>query len=287
VRGRALSPRALPLAPAPGRLGRHRLWVPPPGRSVSPNQETMGQTKTAPARKPKPDLPVSRKRAYGGLLRLLAVGAWMFFVGVLVGRGTAPIRFDMAQLERELRALKDAAQSRQVEALESYAAAVESTAERDVYETLKRADERLSIDPELARRVDAPEAEESESLSPESAAGTETRVVRRQSGLQPKARPRAASAATAPPSPRPVAAAPEASGGLTLQGAALQDLQGARELTERLRRQGLEAHLVTATLPGKGVWHRVRVGRFRDRQAAETLLRRLEAQGMQPMVVPR
>lgn len=246
----------------------------------------MGQTKTAPARKPKPDLPVSRKRAYGGLLRLLAACAWMFFVGVLVGRGTAPIRFDMAQLERELRALKDAAQSRQVEALESYAAAVESTAERDVYETLKRADERLAIDPELARRVDAPETDGSPSPPPERAAGMETRVVRRQSGLQPKA-PKRATAVTAPPSGRPVAAAPETGGTLTLQVAALQDLEVARELTERLRRQGLEAYLVSATLPGKGVWHRVRVGRFRDRQAAEALLRRLEGQGMQPMVVPR
>ena len=67
----------------------------------------------------------------------------------------------------------------------------------------------------------------------------------------------------------------------------MQDLEMAQELTERLRRQGLEAYLVSTTLPGKGLWHRVRVGRFRDREAAASLLRRLEAQGMQPMVVPR
>jgi len=247
----------------------------------------MGQTKTAPAPKPKPDLPDSRKRAYGGLVRLLLACTWTFFIGVLVGRGTTPLHFDMAQLARKLDGLKDAATSRQVEALESDTTVVEGKAERDVYETLKRADARLTIDPELARRVAAPANDETGSPPPEIAPDTETRVVRRQNGLKPKKRKQPTTTAAAPRNDRPAPAPREDGGALTLQVAALQDLQVAREMTERLRRQGLEAYLVSTTLPGKGLWHRVRVGRFRDREAAEGLLRRLEAQGMQPMVVPR
>ncbi|MDP7077160.1 MAG: hypothetical protein QGI64_02665, partial [Desulfobacterales bacterium] len=34
------------------------------------------------------------------------VAAWMFFLGILVGRGTAPVKFNIEKLQKKLAALK-------------------------------------------------------------------------------------------------------------------------------------------------------------------------------------
>jgi DedD protein len=53
--------------------------------------------------------PPKRKGAFiwGSVCVLLSV--WMFFLGILVGRGTAPVHFDTQSLQKELLALKKAA----------------------------------------------------------------------------------------------------------------------------------------------------------------------------------
>ena len=43
------------------------------------------------------------------------VSAWMFVLGVLVGRGTAPVHFDIESLQKELAALKEAVQKKEQE----------------------------------------------------------------------------------------------------------------------------------------------------------------------------
>lgn len=48
----------------------------------------------------------------------------------------------------------------------------------------------------------------------------------------------------------------------TLQVAAHPDLAGAKEHMERLKKMGLEPQLVSASIPGKGEFYRVRIGEF-------------------------
>jgi len=43
---------------------------------------------------------------FGWLWTVFFVSAGMFVIGILVGRGTAPVRFDIAALQKELAALK-------------------------------------------------------------------------------------------------------------------------------------------------------------------------------------
>ena len=165
----------------------------------------MGKTKTGAAQKRRPYLQLTRRGAYGSLLLIVAACAWMFFVGVLVGRGTAPIHFDMAALNRELEALKQASEERRRQQLESYAAALEDTSTLDVYAELKRSDDKLTIDPDLSRRVPMPSArpEKPGAAAPAEQAGIP--VIRRQTGLQakatrrPKTKTRAAANNTASP----------------------------------------------------------------------------------------
>jgi hypothetical protein len=72
------------------------------------------------------------------ILGFLALSAWMFGLGVWVGRGTAPLRFDIAKLETELAELKGRlmAEEQQRTALTQEAAGDWSNL--DFYEALKK-----------------------------------------------------------------------------------------------------------------------------------------------------
>ena len=66
-------------------------------------------------------------------------------------------------------------------------------------------------------------------------------------------------------------------GSFTLQVSAFQDRNEAEQLVARLRSSGMVPHVVQATIPGKGLWYRVRVGRYRswkDALTAKTTLER-------------
>jgi cell division septation protein DedD len=45
----------------------------------------------------------------------------------------------------------------------------------------------------------------------------------------------------------------------------------AEDEVKRLKKRGFAAFVVSSELPGKGVWHRVRLGSFSSRAAAEKL----------------
>jgi cell division septation protein DedD len=253
----------------------------------------MGKTKTGAAQKRQPYLQLTRRGAYGSLLLIIVACAWMFFMGVLVGRGTAPIHFDMEALSRELETLKQASEARRRRQLESYAAALEDASTLDVYAELKRSDDKLTIAPDLSRRVPMPSArmEASDAAAPTDPAAVP--VIRRQEGLQaktagqPKLKVHPAARKSSTPEDR--SAAPRASSGqhgrLTVQVAAIKDARAAAQMVTRLRRSGFDAYQAKKTLPGEGTWYRVRVGRYRDRQSAAGVMRRLRGQGVSPIIV--
>jgi cell division septation protein DedD len=240
---------------------------------------------TTPKRKPVWQL--SRRGIIGGIALFLGACAWTFFLGVLVGRGTAPVRFDMEKLGQDLQALREQVQDHEARQLESYSNAIESKSDLDFYEELKAAGENLTIDPDLTRSppqptsVTAPVAPENADSAP---TPEDVPVIRRLPGLQPKTGNVARKPA---PEKNAAAAAPLPKGAFTLQVASLRDAEMADEMVSRLRREGYRAVQTGVTIPGKGRWYRVQVGRFRDRQAASATIRALEAKGLQPILVSR
>lgn len=52
----------------------------------------------------------------------------------------------------------------------------------------------------------------------------------------------------------------------------------AQRLLQQLARKGYEARLLSITLPGKGLWHRVRIGTFAERAEANEMAQRLRRQ---------
>ena len=248
----------------------------------------MAKTKTA-TRKRKPIWQLSRRGVYGGIALIIAACAWTFFLGVLVGRGTAPVTFDMEKLGQDLHALRENVQQQQARQLEAYSDAIENKSELDFYEELKQPGDKLEIDPDLRRKPPQPTIQRSPSLhkSPQNQPSTaKLPVKRRMAGLQPKKNRVAQRSVPKPPSATPQGAG-DATGNLTLQVASLRDAKMADDMVARLRKEGYSVSRKSATIPGQGTWYRVQVGRYRDREQATKTMRALESKGLKPILVSR
>jgi len=245
----------------------------------------MAKTKTT-SPKRKPVWQLSRRGAYGAMALVLAACAWTFFLGVLVGRGTAPVKFDTEKLGQDLRALREQVQQQQAHQLQAYSSAVENKSELDFYEDLKQSGEDSAIDPNMTRALPKPTVLAETSPDSEDRASPVSPAVpvkKRMAGLQPKKKSAARPLPTPAALPPPATTAP--SGALTLQVASLRDAQTADAMASRLRREGYSVKRVSTTLPGKGRWHRVQVGRFASREQAAKTIRALEAKGLKPILV--
>lgn len=72
----------------------------------------------------------------------------------------------------------------------------------------------------------------------------------------------------------------------TIQIASYQEKEMADDVVKRLKKKGYAAFIASSELPGKGLWHRVKVGSFSNKAAAEKLQKELHAKaGVSPIVV--
>jgi len=72
----------------------------------------------------------------------------------------------------------------------------------------------------------------------------------------------------------------------TLQIASYQEKEAAEEDVKKMKKHGYAAFIVSSELPGKGMWHRVRVGSFSNKSAAEKLQKEIHAkEGSAPIIV--
>jgi cell division septation protein DedD len=72
----------------------------------------------------------------------------------------------------------------------------------------------------------------------------------------------------------------------TVQTASYQERHMAEDEVKRLKKRGFAAFVVSSELPGKGVWHRVRLGSFSNKAAAERLQKSVrEKEGLSTLVV--
>jgi cell division septation protein DedD len=71
-------------------------------------------------------------------------------------------------------------------------------------------------------------------------------------------------------------AEPGMEGGFLVQVASFPKQEDADRFVEELRRRGHQAFRQAANVPGRGVWHRVRIGSFKTKYAATLYQRKLE-----------
>lgn len=221
----------------------------------------MTQAKTTPS---------NGRIAWGRYLLLFFVAAWMFILGILVGRGTAPMQFDTQALQKELAALRDSMVKKERDAVEKAIRGEDEKAALGFYEALKkdRADTRVQ-----ARMQSEPRPR------PSTPTPHKTRAA-----LMPKKKPAAVKPAARKASGKS-SPAPARKGKLTIQVAALKDAEAAQRIVANLKKDGYPAYLSRQVIAGKGLWFRVRVGRYTDDKQADRDMARLKRARKTPMLV--
>ncbi|WP_054029393.1 SPOR domain-containing protein [Desulfatitalea tepidiphila] len=234
---------------------------------------------------PKFAIQITRKASLVWAGVLLFVMGWMFVLGILVGRGTAPVPLKAHALEQELRNLKAAMLRQQQEEIETRVNPGDAPAtELGFYEALKKPPA-----PTARRIADAPQAVKKPApVLAEKKPAAPTPIPERKpekAALPPTVPPVAAKPVAAPKTVAPAATAPAQKERFAIQVGAFKDAASADGMVDRLRGKGYPAYHLRTELPGKGVWYRVRVGAFAAREGAETMLTRLKGDQVQGMVV--
>ncbi len=221
-----------------------------------------------------------RRIAWGRYLLVFFVAAWMFVLGVLVGRGTAPVHFDTQALQEELAALRDAMMKKEREAVEKAIRGEDEKAPLEFYEALKKdgLDTAVQIPASAVSAAEqSPRAETGESVKPPHKSPTVT--MAKKSKVPDK--PTLGKAPSSPP------AAVETTGKLTIQVASLKDGAAAERIVANLKKEGYPAYLSRIVIADKGLWFRVRVGRYTDREQAAADMNRLTRNQKNPILVER
>jgi cell division septation protein DedD len=237
---------------------------------------------------PKPFLVLSRKAIAGWLAVFFFVCAWMFAVGVLVGRGTAPVKFDISELQRKLEIAreytKDKEQGRPLEEPGS----IKDKTDLDFYEALKdgRDDAKISDmapAPVVKKKVESPPDDKppkpkKESLKKKtiSKKGEQVKVDSATGApAKPAESSKINSKGDAKPGDKPY----------TIQVAAFKAAGDADKLVAELKQKGFSAYRAIGKVPGQGIWYRVRVGDYSTRAEAGDTFSKLQKAGIKPMVV--
>jgi len=196
-----------------------------------------------------------------GIICLACV--WMFVLGIFVGRGTAPVRFDIEKLQKELIALKKANTKEEKEKSELYMEEAQKKTNLGFYEALKTDDKENGLQISALEKTTAPEEKDPE---------TTVAVSLDKDVLNPNS--------------SPVVSSGNGESKLSIQIASVRDLNAADEMVKELQKHGYQgAYRSIGNVPGKGVWYRVRVGYFIDRTEAEEAMSRLKQDKYNPLLI--
>jgi len=175
------------------------------------------------------------------------VSAWMFVLGIFVGRGTVPVKFDIENLQKELAALKEAVVKEGRERFKTDGGPASAKMELGFYEALKETGPIVRHEVKNAKTRPEQEVEKSASSSKQTKAAADA--------------------------------------GFTIQVASLKDMKVAVEMAEMLKKKGYQAYTVSAKIPDTGTWHRIRIGHFKNRSDAADTLEKLKKDKYRPIIV--
>lgn len=201
------------------------------------------------------------------------VSIWTFVLGILVGRGTAPVNFDIEKLQKELVSLKNAVMKEKKASPEIDPETLYPDSDLGFYEALKH-------NKNESRLPDIKNPSRANHL-PEKPAIAEKKEV-------PAEKP-AEKAEKSPPAPKRETSKPidkpDTVKNRTIQVASLKDPKTADQMVDRLIRKGYPAYRTIVKIPGKGVWFRIRIGNFKSGSEAEAMLNRLKKENLEAILV--
>ncbi len=232
----------------------------------------------------KPLLVLSRRAVTGWVCFIFFVCAWMFFIGVLVGRGTAPIEFDIAGLQKKLEASREDLKNKEQLRNQGKSGIVKDKTKLDFYEALRdnREDTQIGkkkLSPSISKKVE-PLPEKKPPLTIDGKA--EKKIIEK---AEPKKK-ESTKQAKKPPIDSESKAYPSVKT-YTIQAASVKDARDADRLVVQLKKKGFYAYRAIGKVPGKGIWYRVRVGEYKNRASARHTLNKLKKAGLNPIVVEK
>ena len=202
-----------------------------------------------------------------GLLVCLVVliSAWTFTLGVLVGRDTAPVKFDIKKLEKRLAALKAYDLKEKLKRFKiSSNDAEEKNPELGFHEALKTTKSDIQFPAPIPKQLldkikPATPPPKAAAAKPEK---SEEKKKIAKTTETPKTKPK----------PEPTGSQKR----FTVQVAATKDLKDADRMVSRLKTKGYPAYKVLGKVPGKGIWFRIRVGPYKNKDEAKKALAKLK-----------
>jgi cell division septation protein DedD len=237
-----------------------------------------------------------KRFAKWGLVFLYSV--WIFVLGILVGRDSAPVKFDTEKLQKELAVLREAVirQEQEEFQIDRETLLEDKPAIFDFHEELRSSDENFPMASEPPEKEDEekdklPDAVKTEPDPPKEniSLPEKTALVTKREDLPEKAASKIKRAAPpektskpAPPPPKPSAVAekaeavPESERNITIQVASFSNQEDAENMVSRLKSKGYPAYRVSGDVAGKGTFHRVRVGYFKTRAHGKSMRERLK-----------
>ena len=182
-----------------------------------------------------------------GLCLLFLISGWMFVLGVLVGRGTAPINFDIQALQKELLELKESMVKQEKRAMEADVAKTGDKPSLDFHEALKKKEKDEKIQA-VEKKIPPKSPSKAPLISQKRI--SKTKETQTEERLLPSVEP-------------------DPTGSLAVQVASTKDADSADALVEKLKQLGYAAFSIKAEIPNKGTWYRVRVGPYETRSDAD------------------
>ncbi len=200
---------------------------------------------------------------------------WMFVLGILVGRGTAPVQFDIKKLHEELASLKAAVIKKERLRFKIDSDVAGDKTDMDFYEVLK--------EPERGTEHKKKQFKVA-SKQPQKPLPMATDLERK--NRDTRAKVHAVDSSSKGP-PAESASGAETEKKITIQVASLKDPKVADRMVARLKDKWYPAYRTVAKIPGKGVWYRVRIGSFRGKVEAQSTLERLKKDKIDAILLPQ
>ena len=232
----------------------------------------------------KPFLVWNRRKLAGWIVVVFLLCAWMFVLGVLVGRDTAPIKFDLKELQQKLTDSGQKEKAGNQGIAPGDPQAVKDKTKLGFYERLP-GDQKNTTVPELKKQPGD---------------NQKAKPAIRQPAASKKPAPKAVAKKVQPQKPAPktkekeqkkVSTAgtkkPTAPTGAvyTVQAAAFKNAEDADQLVARLKQKGFPAYRALGKVPEKGIWFRIRIGKYNSRAEASQTLNKLKKLGFKPIIV--
>ena len=226
----------------------------------------MGKKEKTPSPKKKSSKKQTRKGLIPWIGLTLFVCAWMFVLGILVGREMVPVKFDMEKLQNDLAALKEAVIKKELDQYKMDSNTDDSKTRMGFYETLKKTGGEARLKNDTIKRQKKSEPKKTASLQ-------KKKMPTQKTGPAPKVKTLDSKKAS------------QNNNKFTIQVASLKDSGVADKLVSRLKKGGYPAYRSIGKVPGKGIWYRVRVGYFNSRSEAGSTLKRLKKEKIDAIIV--